>query len=534
MSDAPQKNSRPDFELPEWIRQEINAMDADRTSRRMRYHAFIETIKSLEGPAQADAWLTYISKNMNNFSDQEALVYLMSRAVPCDAEVESLIEMWKAGVRRSRDRYATDPISFDRNRGIHKASAAKRPDQMIEIAEIPPWLLPNFWGFSDNEELMIDATMLRTVEWCQFGGYDEWWTRLANDGRENVLRGGVQTLPGSDWLFHMCRSNLAISLMGNTLQRCLESIEISENGLAVPWVFSMQRKEDDIPVMRQVEHIPVACSMVFCRARLVGHDGDEALIRNALVMILRHQQDDGSWRYWADDSHPSVEATAFAIHALAIGRPLGWERACKIAREWLWSAQDADGCWCREPNKRSVYLSVLVLDAIELSHSGDQTTFNSPYAGIHRPMTLTMTRTGKRRFSVALSFPGELRTKVEGVAKALVKSLNREGVFYDKWYEAELARLNLDVYLQEIYHKDSDLVVVFVCPEYDKKDWCGLEWRAIRDLIKQRSDVDIMFVKIGAIDLKGLFSIDGYVDGTRKSPTAIAELILQRVANPAI
>ena len=35
-------------------------------------------------------------------------------------------------------------------------------------------------------------------------------------------------------------------------------------------------------------------------------------------------------------------------------------------------------------------------------------------------------------------------------------------VFYDRFHEAELARPNLDVYLQEIYHDRSRLVVVFL------------------------------------------------------------------------
>ena len=49
-----------------------------------------------------------------------------------------------------------------------------------------------------------------------------------------------------------------------------------------------------------------------------------------------------------------------------------------------------------------------------------------------------------RRFKVALSFPGERREFVEKVAEKLASALGRESVFYDKYYEAELARGNID------------------------------------------------------------------------------------------
>jgi hypothetical protein len=92
------------------------------------------------------------------------------------------------------------------------------------------------------------------------------------------------------------------------------------------------------------------------------------------------------------------------------------------------------------------------------------------------------------RFSVAMSFPGEHRALIEAVANALADQLTPEKVFYDRYYEHELARPNLDIYLQQIYHDDAELVVTFLCQKYSEKDWCGLEWRAIRDLIKKRRD----------------------------------------------
>lgn len=135
-----------------------------------------------------------------------------------------------------------------------------------------------------------------------------------------------------------------------------------------------------------------------------------------------------------------------------------------------------------------------------------------------------------KRFAVALSFPGEHRSYVEEIAEALAATLTKQRVFYDRYYEPELSRPNLDTYLQKIYHDDSELVVVVLCKEYDKKEWCGIEFRAIRDLIKQRMDNEIMFVRIADGDVEGVFGIDGYVDAQNRQPSDIAKLILERIA----
>jgi hypothetical protein len=60
-----------------------------------------------------------------------------------------------------------------------------------------------------------------------------------------------------------------------------------------------------------------------------------------------------------------------------------------------------------------------------------------------------------KRFDVALSFPGEHRTFVEAIAARLSHVLGKEHVLYDKYYEAEFARLNLNVYLPNLYRTQS-------------------------------------------------------------------------------
>jgi tetratricopeptide (TPR) repeat protein len=134
-----------------------------------------------------------------------------------------------------------------------------------------------------------------------------------------------------------------------------------------------------------------------------------------------------------------------------------------------------------------------------------------------------------KRFAVALSFPGEHRPFVAAIADALAQTLGQPKVFYDQFYEAELARPNLDTYLQRIYHDDADLICVFICEDYNHKDWCHLEARAIRDLIKQRRDDEIMFIRVDDGSVDGVFSVDGYVDAKDRPAAEVADLICQRL-----
>jgi hypothetical protein len=174
----------------------------------------------------------------------------------------------------------------------------------------------------------------------------------------------------------------------------------------------------------------------------------------------------------------------------------------------------------------------LVLDALQLAVSSDVLTFSRPSSIMISPPTLPEGKrplTGNRRFSVALSFPGEKRYFVKEVADHLGRKLGRERVFYDAYYEAELAKTDLDTILQSVYHDECDLVIVFSCADYEKQEWCGLEWRGIRDIIKQRRGQDVMIVRMDNTMLKGLYSIDGYIDVGKRTPREIASLILTRL-----
>lgn len=138
-----------------------------------------------------------------------------------------------------------------------------------------------------------------------------------------------------------------------------------------------------------------------------------------------------------------------------------------------------------------------------------------------------MSRT-ERRFRVGLSFSGDERDYVSGVAKCLIDYFGKTKVFYDVNFRAELARLDLDSYLQRIYRDDSDLIVLFFSESYDQKKWCGLEWRAIKNIISDRSN-HIVLVKPSTSRLPdGLFQTDGYLSAESLCHEELAKEIIQR------
>ena len=135
-----------------------------------------------------------------------------------------------------------------------------------------------------------------------------------------------------------------------------------------------------------------------------------------------------------------------------------------------------------------------------------------------------------KRFRIAFSFAGEKRPFVKEVANILAKRFDQSAILYDKYHEAEFARNDLSIYLPNLYNRDSDLVVVVVCPNYDVKEWTGLEWLAIHDLLQQRRREEVMLCRFDHAQVDGLFRGAGFIELETKTPEQFATLILERLA----
>lgn len=137
------------------------------------------------------------------------------------------------------------------------------------------------------------------------------------------------------------------------------------------------------------------------------------------------------------------------------------------------------------------------------------------------------------RFEVALSFPGEHRPFVKQVAEHLAAAISEDRLLYDHYHDVEFARPDLNIYLPTLYRKESELIVVFLCPEYTAKQWCRLEWRHVSQLITSAEAKRILFLSFGNpgdMSEIGILSGDGYIDVLPHTPQIIAEKILKRLA----
>jgi tetratricopeptide (TPR) repeat protein len=135
-----------------------------------------------------------------------------------------------------------------------------------------------------------------------------------------------------------------------------------------------------------------------------------------------------------------------------------------------------------------------------------------------------------KRFRIAFSFAGEKREFVAEVAAILAQRFGEDEILYDKYHEAEFSRSDLAVRLPDLYHHHSELVVAVLCPDYEDKEWCGLEWNAVLGLLKERKVDEVMLSRFDKVEGKGLHGLAGYTELDLKTPDQAAILILERLA----
>jgi tetratricopeptide (TPR) repeat protein len=136
-----------------------------------------------------------------------------------------------------------------------------------------------------------------------------------------------------------------------------------------------------------------------------------------------------------------------------------------------------------------------------------------------------------KRFRVAFSFAGAKREFVANVAAILATQFGEEHILYDKYHDAEFARSDLAFYLPRLYHDETDLIVAVLCKDYQNREWCGLEWNALFDLIRERKVRMVMLTRFDRVDdVEGLFGNAGFAELDDKTPEQTAKLILERLA----
>jgi hypothetical protein len=540
ISKRPRTRARPGYTSAKELKlakQYFEHLDNLQREANAKFEAFVDAHRHLPCIERAGEWLKFVlSIDEVDFGDQEATIYLLSRGNGCTEYIQNIKDRWLKyelrEIEKCSEGRASVTMKLDggsRQVGQTKYVGGMSLAEARKIEDRSEFELRDFWWGSRYQEQTIDATMLRTVEWCGIGGFEPWWKRLARRTTRDFLEGGLDPGLLVYWLFGMSRSPLAIKMMPRAMNLALENMELVRIG-SRPWtVWDPNTRRKGKPtefVYQEYEHLAWASSLIFVNYRLRRPDersGD--LLDDAAGLLQKYQRKDGSWAYFSHDKESSIEATAMATHALAFHRPVGWERNVAGAAAFLNDAQKEAGYWEDSSCPDSIYLTVLVLDALELSSGGKRVTFE-------RPSKLLRSSAAKvaRELRVALSFPGEAREMVEPVAEKLLVKLGKGKVFYDNYFKSRLARPNLDVFLQSVYRDKSDLVVVWLSSDYARKEWCcNVEWPAIRDAIKQRRGDDVMFLSLDEGKPEGFLSNYGYADLKGMSTDEIAELILSRL-----
>lgn len=149
--------------------------------------------------------------------------------------------------------------------------------------------------------------------------------------------------------------------------------------------------------------------------------------------------------------------------------------------------------------------------------------------------TVLPRRASSGRFLIAFSFAGEQRELVHPIAEVVEQRLGWGTVFYDEWFEAELAGTVVDLKLQRRY-EDAEVVVFCPSADYGRKEWTLAEWDAIRARhMKLRADPDrgqadrIVPIRVGDGDVEGLLPNALWIDARQRTAKYLADLIVSRL-----
>lgn len=142
------------------------------------------------------------------------------------------------------------------------------------------------------------------------------------------------------------------------------------------------------------------------------------------------------------------------------------------------------------------------------------------------------------RFEVAVSFAGDKkRDLIRQIMEILVAKTGRGKVFFDEWFEAELAGHDGQIVLQNIYLRKTRLVVSCICERYGEKPWTQDEWRAIQVFERDLRDADTENVKRMRFlplrfddgEVTGIYPTAIVPDVRNRTAEEIADLILERL-----
>jgi hypothetical protein len=135
------------------------------------------------------------------------------------------------------------------------------------------------------------------------------------------------------------------------------------------------------------------------------------------------------------------------------------------------------------------------------------------------------------RYEIVLSFAGEQRSYVEGVANVL----RQYGVtcFYDYYEVHTLWGKNLVEHLQQVYGGAARFCVMFISDAYAQKVWPTHERRSAFDAAIQRRVEYILPVRFDQTVVPGLSPSVHYLNAAEYDPPSLATILLRKMGRIA-
>ena len=131
------------------------------------------------------------------------------------------------------------------------------------------------------------------------------------------------------------------------------------------------------------------------------------------------------------------------------------------------------------------------------------------------------------KYDVALSFAGEDRSFAEQVAAILKESKIK--VFYDKYEEVNLWGKDLYSHLSNIYQNEAKYCIMFISKFYAEKLWTNHERRSAQARAFIEKQEYILPIRLDNTPIEGILPTIGHIDGTKKTPSEIANLIINKL-----
>ncbi|QEM18897.1 hypothetical protein J3L21_04085 [Mucilaginibacter rubeus] len=331
------------------------------TSRQEDLSRFAAKLDNADPVQNAYALIHYYYEQHNRYyGDYEFLILLASRGFDVSVYQMSVFKDWKVA--------AADEIEKQSWSSHYNANTGEQKVVKTNLEEI--WPFPEFWRSGRNEANSIDATMLRMVDHFKINGFDGYWNEMKQDVELSVAGNSEGQHAMAQYLFNMCRSETGIGLLQERMAIIIEiMIKGKPHNIKHFWEYQDLNKDG-----RYHYKCPyIAAGLLFSILKLGLREKYGDVVGACEKYLLSAQSANGGWKAVSLHETESVDATAVCTHALALMDRAKNQQSLTLAGEYLLSKQDSWWLWHEDinPYVSYPYLSVLVLDALELARGND-------------------------------------------------------------------------------------------------------------------------------------------------------------------